>query len=209
MTTAFLSKGIWPQLTKAVRASPHRCEVAVAYFSAGASRLLPLAEGSRLVVDASERAVASGQTCPADLLKLVKDDVAVFSVSNLHAKVFLIGRSAYIGSANVSGRSASLLLEAVVRTNEHSAVRAARSFVRKCCVRQLTPKVLERLGSYTVRRTSPAARGTNDEKTQQRPSARPCPVFSLHNSSLKTGQSETRVCTTRGWLSQRTKGASA
>jgi len=45
--------------------------MAVAYFGKGASRLLPLTAGSRLVVDASECAVASGQTCPADLIKLV------------------------------------------------------------------------------------------------------------------------------------------
>lgn len=57
--------------------SQHRCAVAVAYFSEGASSLLPLAKGSRLVVNASERCVASGQTCPADLIKLVERGVAV------------------------------------------------------------------------------------------------------------------------------------
>src|SRR5438034_685318 len=125
MSTAFVSKGIWPQLTKAVRGSRQRCAVAVAYCGAGASRLLPLPKGSRLVVDASERSVASGQTCPADLIKIVKHGVAVYSVPNLHAKVFVLGRAAYIGSANVSSRSASQLIEAVIRTTEPSAVRAA------------------------------------------------------------------------------------
>jgi len=93
MTTAFLSRDIWPQLTKAARDSRQRCAVAVAYFGKGASRLLPLGKGSRLVVDASERSVASGQTCPADLIKLVKRGVAVYGVPNLHAKVFVLGRN--------------------------------------------------------------------------------------------------------------------
>lgn len=145
MSTAFVSQGIWPQLTKAARRSRQRCDVAVAYFGAGASRLLPLSNGSRLVVDASERSVASGQTCPADLIKLAKEGVAVYSVSNLHAKVFVLGSTAYIGSANVSRNSASQLVEAVIRTTEPGAVRAARTFVRQHCLHELTPTVLKRL----------------------------------------------------------------
>ncbi len=145
MTTALLTRNIWPQLTKATRRASKRSTVAVAYFGKGASRLLPLAKGSRLVVDASERSVASGQTCPVDLMKLVKHGVTVYSVPNLHAKVFVLGRAAYIGSANVSSRSASQLLEAVIRTSELNTVRAARKFVEHHCLHQLTPRVLQHL----------------------------------------------------------------
>jgi len=145
MSTEFVSHEIWPQLTKAVRACRQRCAVAVAYFGAGAGRLIPLPKGSRLVVDASERAVASGQTAPGELLKLVRRGVAVYSVPNLHAKVFVIGRAAYIGSINVSSRSAAQLVEAVVRTTEGSAIRAAQQFVHDQCLHELTPTVLKRL----------------------------------------------------------------
>jgi hypothetical protein len=145
MTTAFLSRDIWPQLTKATRRCSQGCAVAVAYFGQGASRLLPLAKGSRLVVDASERSVGSGQTCPTDLIKLVERGVAVYSVPNLHAKVFVLGRVAYIGSANASSRAAAHLVEAVIRTNDLNAVRDARQFVQQLCLRELTPEVLKRL----------------------------------------------------------------
>jgi len=145
MTTELLTRNIWPQLTKASQHSSKRCTVAVAYFGKGANRLLPLAKGSRLVVDASERSVACGNTCPTELMKLVKRGVDVYSVPNLHAKVFVLGRAAYIGSANVSSHSASQLLEAVMRTSEPNMVRAARTFVEHHCLHQLTPKVLERL----------------------------------------------------------------
>lgn len=145
MSTVFLTRDIWPQLTQAADGARQRFAVAVAYFGVGASRMLPLPAGSRLVVDASERAVASGQTCPAELIKLVKRGVRVFSVPNLHAKVFVFGRTAYIGSANVSGRSASQLVEAVIRTTHTAAVRAARRFVEDLCLHELTPTVLKRL----------------------------------------------------------------
>lgn len=145
MSTAFVSQEIWPQLTKAVRNCRQRCNVAVAYFGDGASRLVPLPAGSRLVVDASELAVASGQTCPADLIKMVKRGVAVYSVPNLHAKVFVVGRAAYIGSNNVSNHSARRLIEALIRTTDVKVVRTARKFVQDHCLHQLTPQMLQRL----------------------------------------------------------------
>src|ERR1700692_1597824 len=115
MTSAFISKGVWHELTKTVRASGPRCFAAVAYFGAGGSRRLPLPSGSSLVVDASDRAGGCGQTCPADLQKLIDRGVTVYSVPNLHAKVFVVGRTAFVGSTNVSTRSADQLLEAVIR----------------------------------------------------------------------------------------------
>lgn len=173
MSSEFIAQDIWPQLTKAVRGSRQSCAVAVAYFGKGASKLLPLHKGSRLVVDASERAVSSGQTCPADLSILVKQGVQVYSVPNLHAKVFVLGRAAYIGSANVSDRSASHLIEAVIRTTEPDAVQAARQFVRDHCLHQLTPTVLKHLAKlYRPPLVPGGKRGNRKEPTQptQRPS---------------------------------------
>lgn len=147
MSTVLLTQAVWPQLTEAVHDSRRPCLVAVAYFGAGASRLMPLQKDSRLVVDASERAVASGQTCPAELLRLVRRGVRVYSVPNLHAKVFVLGGTAYVGSTNVSNRSASHLIEAVLRTSEPSAVQAARRFVEDHCLDPLGPERLGRLAT--------------------------------------------------------------
>lgn len=171
MRTVLLTQDIWPELTRAARGARQRCAVAVAYFGAGARRLLPLPKRSRLVVDASERAVASGQTCPEDLSKLVKRGVAVYSVPNLHAKVFVLGRVAYVGSANVSSRSASQLVEAVIRTTEPSAVRAARQFVQDHCLHELTPTVLKRLAK--LYRPPQVPGGTRGRKEARQTSRRP------------------------------------
>ena len=102
------------------------------------------------MVDASDGAVKSGQTCPADLLKMVGRGVTVYSVPNLHAKVFVLGRTAFIGSANASNRSASQLVEAVIRTTDPDAVGAAREFVSGLCLHELTPEVLKRLDKLYV-----------------------------------------------------------
>ena len=62
MSVRLLEGDIWPEITRAVRKAPGRCDVAVAYLSRAS--LLPMTRGSRLVVDMSERAVRSSQTSP-------------------------------------------------------------------------------------------------------------------------------------------------
>lgn len=145
MTTCFLSEGLWPELTRAIRRARGRCDVAVAYFGRGADRLVPLSAGSRLVVDASEQAVGSGQTYPPGLLRLMRRGARVFSLPNLHAKVFVAGSMAYVGSTNASSRSNSQLLEAAIKTDLPRAVTTARQFVRAHCLHELSPSVLRRL----------------------------------------------------------------
>jgi PLD-like domain len=137
---------VWPRLTAAAKKNHKPAYVAVAYFGKGASKLLHLPKGSRLVVDASEHAVKAGQTHPADLKRLVtKKDVHVYTIENLHAKVFVFGSTAFVGSANVSRHSSQVLVEAMVATTDKAAVAAVRDLVRKRCLQNLGPKELDRL----------------------------------------------------------------
>ena len=178
MPTDFLDQRVWSTITRAARTARGRPAVAVAYFGAGASRLLPLQRGARLVVDASERAIRSGQTCPSDLSKLVARGVDVFTVSNLHAKVFVFERRAIIGSTNVSTHSAEHLVEAAVSTTDRAAIRAARSFVEGLCLQQLTPERLKQLAKlYRPPRFS--AGGRRHRRRQRRPASPDLPRLIL------------------------------
>lgn len=145
MATTFITESPWETLTNRVKSSSRPCHVAVAYFGKGASKLLPLPPGSRLVVDASEGAVKSGQTCPDELLKLQRKGVRIYSREHLHAKVFVIGKTAYVGSTNASSRSRDVLLEAIVETTDSEAVSAAREYVSELCLVSLGPKQLKEL----------------------------------------------------------------
>jgi len=76
-----------------------------------------------------------GQTSPDDLAALVSKGVRVHSVSNLHAKVFVIGRTAFVGSLNASqGSWNGELLEAAVEIAHPRAVSAARRFVAELAI---------------------------------------------------------------------------
>lgn len=91
--------------------------------------MLPLCAGSLLSVDMSKRAVRSGQTKPSEVLKLIRKGVDVHSIEGLHAKVFVAGSEAFIGSANASAHSKTTLVEAVLRTERRSVITQARRFV--------------------------------------------------------------------------------
>lgn len=166
MSTELITVGIWKQVTRAANKLRRASLVAVAYFGKGASKLLPLKPRSRLVVDASELAVKSGQTCPAELLKLQKLGVRIFSVPNLHAKLFVFGSRAYIGSTNASNRSANTLIEAIIATTEPEAVQAARRFIKDLCIHELGEEALKALDKiYRMLRIA-------GNKRQKRKSAR-------------------------------------
>jgi len=93
--------------------------------------LLALRKGDTVVVDASEAAVKSGQTNPAVLQDWLKSGVAIYSQPQLHAKVFVFGSVLFVGSTNVSRNSQEILHEAVLRTNDRSAVADARHHVKE------------------------------------------------------------------------------
>ena len=214
MSTTFLGPEVWPALTKAIRQCHAPCAVAVASFAQGAATLLPLSQGSRLVVDASERAVASGQTCPRDLLVLLRRGVTIYTVPNLHAKLFVLPRAAYVGSANASRHSAGRLLEALLRTTDPAAVRSAREFVRSLCLHQLTPTTLRTLsrlyrpprvpGGGTRRKPPAPGRATPDlpvlRLVQLRPKAWSEAQQQLHDKGLP--QARDRRKHTRGYRTE-------
>jgi hypothetical protein len=125
----FVSAELWAYITAGVRRRPRDCYVAVAYFGDHASDLLPLRANSTLVVDMSERAVRSGQTKPSELVALIRKGVRVHSVQNLHAKGFVLGDRAVVGSSNASRTSANGLIEAALVTRDRRAITDCRVFV--------------------------------------------------------------------------------
>lgn len=191
----FTSGDVWSTLRAATKRSARPADVAVAYFGKGAAKLLSLPKLSRLVVDASAAAVKSGQTHPADLKQMVvKKHVLVYSVSNLHAKVFVVGSTAYVGSANVSNHSANTLIEALVATTDPEVVKAAREFIRSLCLQTLRPDELDRLQDIYRPPRTPAFQGARSSNRKRSPILSRVRIVQLERETLpKGGKDEERV----------------
>ena len=94
--------------------------VVIAYVAADAPGMLHLRKGDALVCEASDATVASAATNADALRRIRQRGVTVFSVQGLHAKVIASRDFAWVGSANAS-RSSQSLIEASVRIPRQDA----------------------------------------------------------------------------------------
>ncbi|MGP8216392.1 MAG: phospholipase D-like domain-containing protein [Bacteroidia bacterium] len=148
MSNNLILKNIWPILTREVKRSASKCFVGVAYFGQNGARMLPLKKGSILVVDASERALKAGQTCPNELLNLYHKGVHIYSKEGLHAKLYLIGNILYCGSANVSGNSENYLTECLLRTKDKKAIADTKTFILSLCRLELGENEIREMSKH-------------------------------------------------------------
>lgn len=156
MATKFHSDDSWSRIRDLAKKRGRRL-VAVPFLGKGAIRRLPLQAGDLLIVRLDEATVKSGQTSPFEVGKFLRKGVEVHAQSNLHAKVFVFGKTAVIGSTNVSTTSEEHLLEAVVETSDSRAVSAAASFVRSLRGDVVTPQYAKRLEKIYVPPRIPGA----------------------------------------------------
>jgi hypothetical protein len=144
MAARFLfNADLWAELAVRLQKA-ERARVAVAYLGTGASRLLPLREGHRLLVDMSLRSVRSGTTDPREVKKFMAKGVRVFSRGSLHAKFFVFDRVVIAGSCNISGHAQNVLDEAAILTDDTSAVARASSTFDRLCTEPVRGEYLRR-----------------------------------------------------------------
>lgn len=147
-TINLISKNIWSELTSAVKSSRLKSIVAVAYFGQNGANMLPLSKGSILLVDASINSLKKGNTCPDELLKLYYKGVHIYSLGNLHSKLYVIGKTLYCGSANVSGHSAKHLKETLLKTTNEDSVADAIKYIKSFCRIELGDDEITRMKKF-------------------------------------------------------------
>jgi hypothetical protein len=120
-----LSGDLWTEIGKAAKVRPIRA--AIAYVST--AHPLNLGKGDLLIVNASDHAIAAGETSAKVLRMAFKRGATLRSRPDLHAKVLLCGDTAIVGSANVSESSKNLLTEVAVLTDRADIVSPVRAFL--------------------------------------------------------------------------------
>lgn len=194
MATTLITQNVWKEITKAARKNGNKSCVAVAYFRD--AKMLPLKSGSRLVIDASDNIIKSGQTDPRELIKLYKKGVQIYHCANLHAKVYVIGTKLFLGSANVSHNSAGQLLEAVLATSERKSVQSAKEYIIGLCKVELGVEQLKQLSKiYQSPKFHGGAHPKKKIDSLNRVNIRIVKLAEMdypegHNSALKKGKSE-------------------
>jgi hypothetical protein len=145
-----LSSDVWKEIGKRAKAA-ERCKAAIAYVTRDQ---VGFQAGDVLVVDASKKAITSGQTDAPLLRALHRKRVAVYSQEGLHAKVLLLGNYSVGGSANMSGSSEDLI-EAAVISDSAVVASGVDSFIVQHATKKarLTSARIEALCKIEVVRT--------------------------------------------------------
>lgn len=121
-----VSEELWTELRRLARKHSPRL-AAVAYVTS--DEQVRFGQGDTLVCDATDAAITSGQTSAAVLRRAYDRKARLFSSPGLHAKVFLLGRVAVVGSANLSSMSVTELNEAALITDDARATSGVRLLI--------------------------------------------------------------------------------
>jgi hypothetical protein len=145
-----ISGKVWKEIAAlAAKAGSKRAAVAYVYDD----KKISFGMGDVLVVDASAAAIRAGQTS-AKVLRAAHDRGAeIYSLEGLHAKVFLLGGVAVVGSANVSKSSETLFESAVIADHPAiigGAIRAIADLI--AAGTRLTEAYLRKIGRIKVKR---------------------------------------------------------
>lgn len=146
---------VWATIAELAR-DAKRSRAAVSRLETGSGDLLPLPAGSSLVVDLSPHALAQGQTNPDEVAGYIERGVSVFRWNGLNANVYLFDRTAILGSAGVSQRSARALTEAAVRTADPAEVAEARAFLDSISRVPVAPEDLQQAREQYQKPVSPS-----------------------------------------------------
>jgi hypothetical protein len=153
-----LISNLWPEIQRLSRKA-RMVQAAIAFFSG--DTYLHLKKGDTLIVNASDRAIGSGETSARLLWRLFRKGVILRNLPSLHAKILLLDNKAVIGSGNASSYSANRWIEAAVLSDSLELVSQVRSFMQSLAQKteQLTEESVRRLLKIRVQR--PAVPGSN------------------------------------------------
>lgn len=138
----FLSADIWKNISQLTKKSAKN-KVAVAYFGKGASEQLPLKKDDILVIAMGLDNVRCGQVSPYEVEKLFNKGVKIYTVTNLHSKVYLFDNAAIVGSANASSFSQTHLIESGILTNDKKTLREIEKFILDRCIEKVEKDYIE------------------------------------------------------------------
>lgn len=198
-----VSHTLWMEIKRYAKNASKR-QAAVAYVT---QDLVGFRRGDLLVADASEHAVAAGETDAKLLASLHRKGVQIYSCPGLHAKVLLMGSVAAVGSGNLSAASQSNLIEAGLISDSPSVVSGVESFIAQVVQQSelLSDKHLKVLcGIKVVRRG--LSSGISSKKAKRRrvsPSGNSTWVVGVFDDRELTAQEERHVTNTRRELANR------
>ena len=144
-----LSSNLWAEI-ETLSANAKRKLVAVAYFSDDLR--IKFKSGDTLITDASEERISNGNTSKKLLANAFDKRVNVYSLPDLHSKIFIFDNILIIGSTNISSSSRNRLHEAGIVTDDPTLVAQAENLLEKYKrgAKRINKKLLQKINSIEL-----------------------------------------------------------
>jgi len=184
--TFLSSPRLWTTIAALAGRTPGHNLVAVPYVGAGASKQLKLRRGDILLSALTKPNCRVGAVCPAELRAFGDRGVRLYQQADLHAKVYLLGDTLIVTSANLSGAARDHLDEVGVLSTERNWVREAKAWFRARLTQPVTPKWLEEC-ERVYRPPRRPAMGRRSRNGAKAPAMR---VWMMHLSSIDPPEDE-------------------
>ena len=145
------SSKLWVSIEQ-LATNAQRKVAAIAYVSDDSR--IKFTRGDTLIVDASDKQIASGATSARVLIDAFNGGVKLYSLSNLHAKLMVLDDTVVIGSTNISDLSVTALKEAGIISNSPQLVAEALATVDnwKRKAQRVDKRFINRIRRIKVRR---------------------------------------------------------
>jgi hypothetical protein len=183
----FLSSPLlWTTIAALAARNRGRNLVAAPYVGAGASRLLKLGRGDVLLSAVTKPNCRSGAVCPAELKALQERGVRLYQQADLHAKVYLLGKTLIVASANLSR---DRLDETGVLSTERSCLRDAMVWFRA----RLTQPVMSQWLEECARVYRPPRNPMGGRRARNRPDVPAERVWLMRLSPIDPPEEEASI----------------
>lgn len=138
------SDRVWPMITKLAKSGRRRW-CAVSYVTD--SGVIDFKPNDRLIVNASDESIFSGATSAQEIQLLFRLGVSIYSIPNLHAKLYLFEEELIVGSCNLSANSQKTLIEMAFHTTDALEIRTAEEVFERLVARgqAIDEKFVERI----------------------------------------------------------------
>ena len=132
---------LWPALDELRRKGRGPRRIATAYLGEGSAKRFPLRADDVLLTSLSVPQAARGLVSPNDLIAYRRAGVRLYREELLHAKVYLFGAVAVVGSPNLTNNSLKLD-ETALLTDDRAVVAALREWFAARCTQEIPDEFL-------------------------------------------------------------------
>src|SRR5690606_8313831 len=157
----YLSNNLWDNIRLLSENSKNQMVVVSPYVGRNIDNIIKFKENDILITSLTKSNVEQGNVDPRSVEKLIDNKVKVFSIENLHSKIYYFEESVIVGSSNLSENSKDYLFESGIWTDDKRVIKQIENELEELLEEEITLEYVQSLKEYYVPARTPFRGGIN------------------------------------------------